>query len=270
MTKPTMIDEPVAVITGAAGSLGQAFCSELASRGYKLILIDINKQKLMQIANSTRPLDSAVADVITVDLTTEDGQKQVAGYISTLNRIDLLINNAGFGTHTLFAQSEIERQVAMVRLHIDATLRLCNAALPLMLRRGTGAIINVSSFGAWLRFPRDCTYIGTKCFLNAFSECLAIELRSTNITVQALCPTWLTTGFSPHAGDFDALGNQSPVPRFMQVTPVAVARSSIQALKNGSSTHIPTMTGKLLSLFLANRAAAKMIALLRAIRDLNR
>src|SRR5581483_11439746 len=109
----------------------------------------------------------------------------------------LLVNNAGFGTKGRFFEAPLEKQIAMHRVHVDATMRLCYAALRSMTPRNEGAIVNVSWVAAFARSPANVSYCATKSYINAFTEGLFLELRGfgSRVRVQALCPGFTYTEF---------------------------------------------------------------------------
>ena len=112
-----------------------------------------------------------------------------------------LINNAGFGTgREGFLSDSLETHMDMIRVHVEAAVELTYSALPQMISRGEGTIINVSSVAAWLVFPGSATYAPTKSYLNAFTEALHIELTGTGVKVQALCPGFTRTDFHSRIG----------------------------------------------------------------------
>lgn len=253
------VPPPVAAVTGAAGGLGGAFARALASSGYQLILTDRDSPGLEALArdlgNMVR-VDTEVADLTaTADLATFAGR--LAG-------VELLVNNAGFGTYSMFADADLERQIAMVRLHVEAAMTLTHAALPGMIATGRGAVINVASAGAFLRFPRDATYIGTKSFLVAFTECLAIELVETGVSVQALCPAWVRTGFAD-VGEYAAAAYRSPIPEWLFISPEEVVSASLAALGH-SVICIPARRARFAVALLGSRPGRAGLAYLRARR----
>jgi NAD(P)-dependent dehydrogenase (short-subunit alcohol dehydrogenase family) len=127
--------------------------------------------------------------------------------------LELLINNAGFGSSRRFHEADLKGQEAMVRVHILATMALTYAAIPNMIRRGSGAIINVSSLAGFAPLPGNATYSGTKAFLSAFSEALSLELARTGVKVQALCPRFHQDGVPLPAGvRYSQLEEQRPDP----------------------------------------------------------
>ena len=149
----------------------------------------------------------------------------------------LLVNNAGFGTRGEFIDVPLERTMAMIAVHVLATVALCRAAAPGMIARGEGAIINVSSIAAFFPSAGGANYGATKAYLNAFSEALAAELRGTGVAVQALCPGFTTTEFHD-VGDYEAFDRgQIPAPLWMPAADVVA--ESLAALGSGRVIVVP-------------------------------
>jgi short-subunit dehydrogenase len=185
-----------AVITGAAGGLGAAFARRLAREGYDLLLTDSNSHSLNILVDELSRNGSHVRH-FAADLANDGDVDLLVDTISRDEDIKLLINNAGFGLVCKFQSVEINRVIDMVRVHITSSLRLCRAVLPQMIKAGDNAgIINVASAGAFTRFPRDASYIASKAYMIAFTECLALDLVGTSVHVQALCPAWIATEFT--------------------------------------------------------------------------
>ena len=151
----------------------------------------------------------------------------VEGRIASSATLDLLVNNAGFGGRTGFVKGETADHLNMVRVHVDATVRLTKAALPGMIDRGRGAVINVASIAAFSAFS-GAMYSGTKAFLVMFSENLQDEVRHKGIVVQALCPGMTHTEFHQVA-EID----KSIVPRLFWMTAEEVVRISLRRLGHG-------------------------------------
>lgn len=148
----------------------------------------------------------------------------------------MLINNAGFGTLHRFSKLELETHAAMVNLHVTAPVLLTRAALPGMISRNSGAIINVSSIAGLIPI-RTSLYGSTKAFLISFSTMLQTELRQTDILVQALCPGFVVTGFhdTPEYAHF----SRSSLPDFLWMTPAQVVSTSLRQLKKNKLLCIP-------------------------------
>src|SRR5690242_3832766 len=185
---------PIALITGASSGIGATFGRQLAAQGYDLILVARRIDKLEALAAELRSRHGTAADVVAADLTDDADVARVARRLASAPELALLVNNAGFGTRGLFYEADPALQDAMHRLHVLATERLTRAALPGMIERRRGGIINVSSVAAFVQSPSNVSYCATKAWMNSFTEGLWIELRSIRspVVVQALCPgyTW--------------------------------------------------------------------------------
>jgi len=166
---------------------------------------------------------------VAADLATNPGITRVEEVIAACDTLDLLVNNAGFGGRAGFVRGEVGDHLDMVRVHVDATVRLTKAALPGMIARGRGAVINVASVAAFSPFS-GALYSGTKSFLTMFSENLQAELRGKGlpIRVQALCPGMTHTEFHAVA-DID----KAIVPKPFWMTAEKVVRISLRRLGRG-------------------------------------
>lgn len=188
-----------ALITGASAGLGAEYARQLAASGTGLILVARRLDRLEELARDLRSKFGVTVEASRADLSTPGGIATVEEIIAGAETLDLLVNNAGFGGRTGFARGEPADHLDMVRVHIDAAVRLTRAALPGMIARGRGAVINVSSVAAFSPFS-GAMYSGTKSFLVMFSENLQSELRDKGVSVQALCPGLTHTEFHAAAG----------------------------------------------------------------------
>jgi short-subunit dehydrogenase len=262
MTSP----KGTAAITGAAGGLGSAYARALASRGYDLFLTDRASDAVATLASELQQAAHVHVDVVDADLTIDADIERIETHLAGMNELTLLINNAGFGTFSLFHEAVLARQLDMVSVHDLATMRFCHAVLPGMIARKAGGIINVASAAAFMRFPRDATYIGSKSFLVAFTECLAIELANSGVKLQAFCPAWLRTGFSA-SEDFRRAAYTSPVPAFLFISPERAVASSLCAIeKGGRVTLTPTVRARLATSLIGSRLGLAAFGLIRQRR----
>ena len=185
----------LAVVTGAAGGLGSAFANQLAERGYRLLLVDRRQQQLEQLCTAISGQHGVSAEPFAVDLCRREEVERLAERLTQTANLELLVNNAGFGTFDYFIDTDPQYLVGMVDVHVIAPTMLNRAVLPGMIERNHGAIINVSSVSAWFQSACNVQYSATKSFLAMFSLALAQELRGTNVRVQALCPGFMRTDF---------------------------------------------------------------------------
>ena len=156
---------PLALITGASSGLGACYAKRLAAQGYDLALVARRKQKLDELAAELRSGNGVTVDTLGADLTKDSDRQSVEQYIAGSDSLALLVNNAGFGTIGRFHEADVERQDQMYRLHVLATARLTHAALPGMIARGRGAVINVSSVAAFWQTPFNVSYCSTKAWI---------------------------------------------------------------------------------------------------------
>jgi short-subunit dehydrogenase len=226
-----------AVVTGAAGGLGAAFSRALAAKRRRLVLVDVREPPLLDLAETLRQ-NGAEVDLVVADLTARDDVELVASTIEERGDVEVLVNNAGFGRKGLLGVSPASDQLAQIDVMIAATVRLCRAALPSMLERRSGAIINVSSVGAFNPGTEWAIYGASKRFILHYTQSLSEELRGTGIRAQALCPGWTHTGFH------DASGSPEPkrvIPDSMWMTPDEVAHASLHALGTDRCVVIPSL-----------------------------
>jgi short-subunit dehydrogenase len=187
----------LAAITGASSGIGATFARALAARGSDLILIARRADRLQALAAELAERHGAKVEIVTADLTLDADLARVADGLRAASRLDLLVNNAGFGAGGMFAATELAGQEGMHRLHIMATLRLTHAVLPGMVARGAGAVINVSSVAAFIPSPGATGYAASKSWINTFTEGIWLELRGAGspVQVQALCPGFTYSEF---------------------------------------------------------------------------
>ncbi len=218
-----------ALITGASAGLGVEFARRLAAAGTDLVLTARRLDRLEELARELRARHGVKVEVVQADLSKDDGLARLERALTSDPALDLLVNNAGYGGKAGFVKAETADHLSMVRVHVDATVRLTKAALPGMIDRGRGAIINVASVAGFSPFS-GAMYSGTKAFLVMFSENLQGELRGKGlpIRVQALCPGMTHTEFHTVA-DID----KAIVPKPFWMTAENVVRLSLRRLGRG-------------------------------------
>jgi len=218
-----------ALITGASAGMGAEFAGQLAAAGTNLILVARRLDRLDELARELREKHAVTVDGLQADLAASEGIERVERRIAETATLDLLINNAGFGGGPgSFVEREAGHHLGMVQVHVATAVRLCRAALPGMIARGRGGVINVASVAAFSSFSGPM-YSGTKAFLVMFSENLQSELRGTGVSVQALCPGMTHTEFHEVA-EID----KSVVPSALWMTAEEVVRISLRRLGRGA------------------------------------
>lgn len=228
-----------ALITGASSGIGAAFARRLAADGYHVILVARREEKLRALAQQLQEgyPQAPVADVLVADLAKAVDVERVEAHIGSINQLELLINNAGFGTSGKFAEIDLDKQLDMVHVHINATMRLTRAALPAMIARQKGFIINVSSIAAYLSNPENVTYCATKAYLNRFSQSLQLELNESGVRVQALCPGFTYSEFHD-TPEYDTF-TRDQIPKKLWMSAEAVVEQSLNALQGKQVIFIP-------------------------------
>jgi len=178
------------------------FARRLAAQGYDLLLVARRGDRLEQLAAELASAHQIGAEACVADLSAAEDMERVAGRLAAEPRLELLVNNAGFGVKGRVWEAPLEDQLRMHRLHIDAILRLTHAALGPMVARGRGAIVNVASVAGFTRSPGSVGYCASKAWLNAFTEGLYLDLKSAGspVVVQALCPGFTYSEFHDVAG----------------------------------------------------------------------
>lgn len=228
----------LAVVTGAAGGLGSAFARQLAERGFRLLLVDRRQEQLEQVCESIADQHGNCAEPCAVDFCRRDDLERLARRLAESPDIELLVNNAGFGTVDYFADTDPNYLVGMVDVHVVAPTILTRAVLPGMLTRNRGHIINVSSLGGWFHSAGNVQYGSTKNYLSVFSQGLEQELQGTNVRVQALCPGFVRTEF--HSADcMQAFRFRRPPAAKLWMTPDDVVAYSLSKLHKKQVVVIP-------------------------------
>ena len=223
---------PTALVTGASAGIGAAFAEALAARGNDLVLVARDTARLDQLAARLKSAHGVDGEVLTADLTAEDGVSTVEERLRT--PVDLLVNNAGFGTVGKFAELPLEAELREIQLNVVALVRLCRAALQAMIEQGAGGIINVASVAAFQPTPFNATYGATKAFVRSFSHSLHEEARGTGVRVTVLCPGFTKTEFQERAG-IDSSG----IPGFLWQAAEEVVAAGLQANDRNRAECVP-------------------------------
>lgn len=222
-----------ALVTGASSGIGAAFAQALAAQEYDLVLVARRHDALKALATRLRDRWDVSVEVLVADLTNAADLRAVEAVLAA-NPFALLVNNAGAASVGRFARLEPDAEEALVRLNVVALVRLTRAALPGMIERHQGTIINVSSIAAFVPARFSATYSATKAYVNSFTEALHEELRGTGVRVQLLCPGFTRTEFPERAG-----ADASRIPSFAWMAPETVVDASLAALRRGTLICVP-------------------------------
>jgi uncharacterized protein len=220
-----------ALVTGASAGIGEQFARQLAERGVSLTLVARRAQRLEELATE---LDVDV-EVLPADLTEDEGRARIEERLrSDRQPVDLLVNNAGFGTYGALADLDLERQSQMVELNVTTLLRLSHVAVTAQLARGRGGLINVGSTAGFQPDPHAATYGATKAFVRSFTEALAEELRDTPVRVMLLAPGFTVTEFQDVAGI-----EAGVLPRSAQMSAAPVVAAALRDFARGRTVCVP-------------------------------
>ena len=237
MALPPPDPSSTCLVTGASSGIGTDFARELAARGHGVTLVARREERLREVAEELSGRYGVRAETVRCDLGDADDR---SGMVAEVDRrglqVEVLVNNAGFGTGGRFQRLELERELQMVRLNIEAVVHLCGLYGPKMVDRGRGAILNVGSTTAFQPLPRQATYSASKAFVLNFSQALTADLHGTGVTVTCLCPGVTETEFFEVAGVTE---QAAAVPRFAVMSAEDTARAGIKGLERGRMTVVP-------------------------------
>ncbi len=219
----------VALVTGASAGLGVEFARQLSKRGHRLVLAARRKERLEALA-----AELGDARAVEIDLGRDGATAALIADIEAAGeRIELLVNNAGFGLHGRFDTADPKRLRQMIDLNCGALTELCRAVLPGMIERRSGAILNVASTAAFQAGPGMAVYFATKAYVLSLSEALHEEARRSGVAVTALCPGPTRTEF----GDVAGFKSKKALDRFfMDSEPVV--RAGLEALDRNRAVAI--------------------------------
>ena len=239
------MSRPIALVTGASFGIGECIARLLAERGHDLVLVARDASRLEALAKELEGSFGAKTQVLPADLTDTEQLASVEARCHDGGApIDMLVNNAGFGTFGPLHTLDIDTEVRQIQLNVVALVRLTHAAATGMVARGRGGILNVSSLAGFQPGPANATYSATKAFVTSFTEAVHEELKGTGVNVTVLCPGFTHTGFQAVAN-----APAEAVPGFMWQEAEPVAREGLDALAKNKAIAIPGGLNKVLGSF---------------------
>jgi hypothetical protein len=254
-----------ALITGAASGLGYELSLLLARDAYNLILVDIDNEKVKSVKDEIQKSFNIQVDVLVKDLSKPNIAVEIVEEIKGVS-IDVLVNNAGFGLFGSFNNTEWDREIQMLNVHIITSTHLTKLLLKDMVIRDSGKILNISSLAAFQPGPLMSVYYASKSYLLSFSEAIANELKGTGVTVTVLCPGPTKTAFQEVVSE-SASNNKIG---FNMAQPSEVALYGYRAMQTGKTVAIPGFINKFLASLhrvVSRSMAAKIV---RNIQEKNR
>jgi short-subunit dehydrogenase len=252
------VSKGVAVVTGASSGIGAEFARALARRGHELVIVARRRDRLEQLAQ-----ELGSAHVVECDLAAEP-QSLVRAVAELGLTVDLLVNNAGFGTWGRFAELDPEKEAEQVRLNCEAVVVLTRAFVPGMVERGRGGIINVASTAGMQPLPYEAVYAATKAFVRSFTAALRVELRGTGVNVLNVDPGPVDTEWQAVAG-YRNPDETMGVPG--KIGPDQVVEEALRAFDRGRGSIVP---GAVIRWFLRLNAPAPTALKLRVVERMYR
>ena len=227
-----------ALVTGASSGIGEAIAHKLGKAGVGMVLVARRKERLDGLAARYPNVE-----VLAADLTTAEGLDSVLARLgdTTLPAVELVVNNAGFGTSGSFSAADPERLSREISLNINALTRISHEAVRQMQPRGRGYLLNVSSIASFQPGPDLAVYAATKAFVTSLTQALHEELRGSGIRVTALCPGLTHTEFQSIS---NTSGLESSFPEFAWMSADDVARDGLRAVAAGKAICVPGLVNK--------------------------
>jgi short-subunit dehydrogenase len=228
-----------ALVTGASAGIGRALAHQLAAQGTALVVVARDRARLEALA-ADLPVD---LEVLVADLADPADLAVVEARVADADRpVDLLVNNAGFGTYGDLVDLDVDRETDEIAVNVTAVMRLTHAALRAMRPRGRGAVMNLASVAGLQATPGNATYGATKAFVASFGEAVAGELAGTGVTLTTVLPGFTRTEFQERAG---IEGRQIPDLAWMSAEDVAA--EALAATRAGKAWLVPGLVNKVLT-----------------------
>jgi short-subunit dehydrogenase len=255
---------PLALVTGASSGIGEEIAAQLAARSYDLVLVARRADRLRALADRLRIAHGTNSTLVTADLAIREECDRVVEQVShDSERLEMLVNNAGFGTHGFFRETDLDRELELIAVNCAAPVHLTKRLLPAMLQRRRGYILNVGSVAGFTPGPVMALYYASKAFLLSFSEALWEECRDTGVTVTALCPGPVRTEFQSRAG----IGKNARSSGAAPVPVEKVAREGIEGVLNGERVVIPGYQNRIAAFLARYTPRTRALKTVRAIQE---
>jgi short-subunit dehydrogenase len=225
------------VVTGASSGIGAELARGLAARGHGVTLVARREAALRELADELASAHGVRAEVVAADLADPAARDRLAAEIERLGlAVDVLVANAGFGSYGAFVKADPAREIEQIRVNGEAVVDLAARWTPGMVARRAGAVLITASVAGFQPLPGNATYSAIKAFALAFAEALHVELRPSGVTVTALCPGPVRSGFQAASG---AESYAESLPGIMFRSPAVVAEAGLKGLERGRRVVVP-------------------------------
>jgi short-subunit dehydrogenase len=263
MALPAPSPGSTCLVTGASSGIGADIARELARRGHGVSLVARREERLRELAEELSDEHGVRAETFECDVTDDEGRDRLIAEVAGRSlTVEVLVNNAGFGSGGAFHELDAGGEAAMVRTNVEALVALTGAYLPNMIERGRGALLNLGSLIAFQPVPFQATYGATKAFVLSFTEAIHEEVRGTGVTATVLCPGPVRTEF----GDVGGFGGADErIPDFMWLSPDEVARAGVEGLEQGERVVVPGKVNRIGALSGQHMPRALLLPLLRRL-----
>jgi short-subunit dehydrogenase len=263
MTLPPPDPSSTCLVTGASSGIGAEIARSLARRGHGVTLAARREDRLRELADELSSEHGIRAETIAIDVTDEDARRSLAGDLGERGlTVEVLVNNAGFGSGGAFVELDAEKEASMVRTNVEAVIGLTGAFLPAMVERGRGGVLNVASLISFQPVPFQATYGATKAAVLSFSDAVHEEVKSSGVTVTAVCPGPVHTEFG-EAGGFG--GADDKIPDRFWLEAGDVAETAVEALDNGDRVAVPGFRNQILALYGQHMPRSVLLPLVRRV-----
>jgi short-subunit dehydrogenase len=232
------------LITGASSGIGADIARELAARGYGLTLVARREDRLRALADKLHGEHKVQVEVLPADLSDPAARHDMWNAVEERGlAVEVLVNNAGYSTVGKVLKADRDRELGMIRTNVEAVVDLCTLAVPGLVERGRGAVLNVASTAAFQPLPGQAAYAASKAFVLSYTWALGAELAGTGVTVTALCPGFTQSEFFEATGADPELIAQ--IPRRLIAPSASVARAAVNGMQAGRPIVLPGLVNRI-------------------------
>jgi short-subunit dehydrogenase len=263
MALPPPGEDVTCLITGASSGIGAELARGLAGHGLGVTLVARREDRLTELADEIRAEHGVRAETVAADVSDEESRGRLFDEVASRGlTVEMLVNNAGFGSGGRFTRLDAAKEASMVRTNCEAVVALTGHYLPEMVDRGRGAVLNLASLIAFQPVPFQATYGATKAFVLSFTDAVHEELRGTGVTATAVCPGPVRTEFGEQGG-FGGADERIPEPMWLEAD--KVARDALRAVERGDRVVVPGAGNQIAALWGQHLPRSVLLPLIRRV-----